>query len=157
MSDFRILSSWSTERKTEEVLECWEYRTGLTTWLQRGSNQRHDLFGFIDLVGVSCQHVGFLCVQATDSNNFSARIKKITKDCYWQVLDVLSAGNRIEVWGWKFYKKLNHWDARRVEIYDIPARASCKRPGLVSRILPTAREEHKFRQQFNVRSIASLT
>ncbi|MDH5183638.1 MAG: hypothetical protein OEX12_07060 [Gammaproteobacteria bacterium] len=71
---------------------------------------RQDLFGFVDVLGVS--EKGTIAVQATSYSNMSARVKKIEDhdNLRW----VREAGWQIEVWGW--HKIKNRWQVRVVDI-----------------------------------------
>ena len=61
--------------------------------------QRKDLFGFGDIVVLDDQF-GSLLVQACVTGSGANRVRKILEDCTEAAIDWLSAGNRIEVWGW---------------------------------------------------------
>lgn len=73
---------------------------------------RHDLFGFADIVAITCDlrnapgppPVGpqLVAIQATSGGNVSSRMKKVAarrEADAW-----VAAGGRVEVWGWRSRK-----------------------------------------------------
>lgn len=86
---------------------------------------KKDLFGFADLVAIIPCFSGATFIQVTSVGNRSARTKKILDECTEQAKIVLSAGNRIEIWGWGRYSWMRkdgtkatkkRWDATRLEV-----------------------------------------
>lgn len=63
------------------------------------TKQRKDLFGFGDIIVLDDQF-GSLLVQACVTSSAPKRVCKILEECTEAAIDWLSAGNRIEVWGW---------------------------------------------------------
>ena len=72
-----------------EVVERWNHHT----------QRRHDLFGFGDILAVKpgCT----VLVQVTSGSNSAARVSKIVNECHREAKAWLSAGNEIEVHGWR--------------------------------------------------------
>lgn len=66
---------------------------------------RVDLFGIIDIVAVHPERPGVLGIQATSYDNISARVKKLEASPNTEIW--LSAGNKLQVWGWRKVK--NRW------------------------------------------------
>lgn len=64
---------------------------------RRAGPVSHDLFGFIDVLGIRGDEV--LAVQSTDVTNMAARVRKIADAEH--VGAVRAAGWRIEVHGWR--------------------------------------------------------
>ena len=79
------------------------YMVGVVERWNQHARIRQDLFGFIDLIYLT--PAGIVGVQVTSASNVSAHIKKIHEECWVAALGWLAAGGRIEVWGWKKYKK----------------------------------------------------
>ena len=80
---------------------------------------KHDLFGFAD-IAVITDDLGVLFIQATAGGNGAARVRKIIDTCGDESRRVIDAGNRIEVWDWRKYKRPTkaggtkvRWDAKR--------------------------------------------
>lgn len=86
----RTLKLLRSEGKVADVSERWNSFT----------NQRKDLFGFIDIVCLDPTNKQTWGVQCTSTGNISARIKKICTECKDNALAWLNAGNYIEVIGW---------------------------------------------------------
>jgi hypothetical protein len=84
----RTLKLLRSEDKVAGISEHWNCFT----------NQRKDLFGFIDIVALGDKQTWG--IQCTSTGNISARIKKITTECRELALAWLKAGNLIEVIGW---------------------------------------------------------
>ena len=102
----RTLKLLRDEGKIAEVSEKWNCFT----------NQRKDLFGFIDIVALDMEAKTTWGIQCTSTSNVNARIKKICIECRENALAWLKAGNSIEVIGWskkgaKGKRKL--WQPRR--------------------------------------------
>lgn len=68
---------------------------------------RHDLFGFIDIVAIAGTTIG---IQACCTGDIRKRERKIKGECKDFARRWLEAGNRIQIWGWKKYKR--HVDRR---------------------------------------------
>ena len=83
-------------------------------WIPQ-TRRRKDLFGFIDIMCVKEGET--LAIQATSYDGVPARVKKIYEECGDALVDVLSAGWTVEVWGWKKKKvgQTNRWSVRRVK------------------------------------------
>ena len=62
--------------------------------------KRHDLFGFIDLVGIHPRLPGVLAIQTTDHGHHAARIKKIKEECREQCENWLRSQNPVWVVTW---------------------------------------------------------
>ena len=62
------------------------------------TKQRKDLFGCIDIVGITEQTAGVLGIQATTTSHMGARIQKSMAEPRLTVW--LKNGNRFIVWGW---------------------------------------------------------
>ena len=84
---------------------------------------KHDLFGFADIAVIINGECGVLFIQATAGGNGAARVRKIIDTCGDESRRVIDAGNRIEVWDWRKYKRPTkaggtkvRWDAKRWEI-----------------------------------------
>ena len=82
-----------------EVVEHWNSHVKI----------RQDLFGIIDILAVGPE--GTLAVQTTSASNFPSRKRKIIESPVTP--DLLAAGWRIEVHGWK--KVRNRWTLARHE------------------------------------------
>lgn len=84
------------------------------------TRRRHDLFGCIDVVALRGDCTGLLGIQSTSASNLSARVSKVLSlDADGAISDWLSAGNRLECWGWrKFAKPVERkwWRANRKAI-----------------------------------------
>lgn len=86
----RTLQLLKKEGKIAEVSEKWNAFT----------NQRKDLFGFIDIVALDATNKGTWGIQCTSTSNVNARINKIQNECKDNAIAWLKAGNHIEVIGW---------------------------------------------------------
>jgi len=72
-----------------------------------GIPRRHDLFNFIDVVGIHVGKQELLAIQTTSYGNLKARIKKAEGlPAYW---GWLMTGNPVEFHGWKKMKN-GKWD-----------------------------------------------
>jgi hypothetical protein len=67
-------------------------------WIPQ-AGRRVDVFGFGDILAVDGLP-GSLLIQATTTENMSARVKKIQTECHDAAKEWLRYGNRIGVWGW---------------------------------------------------------
>lgn len=107
----------SPTQRTLAALKAQGLRAGIVERYVDAIKQRFDLFGFIDIVAIAeGETVG---IQCTSGSNMANRITKIQEDCAEQAREVLQAGWRIEVWGWKKYKKAvdrKFWRPRVEEI-----------------------------------------
>lgn len=72
------------------------------------SKTRHDLYGFIDILAI--REGQTLGLQVTTNSNLSARRAKMLR--LDAVKAFLSAGNRVELWGWE--KRKQRWEYRRL-------------------------------------------
>lgn len=70
---------------------------------------RQELFWIVDVVGVSAN--GTLGVQATSDSNVAARVAKLREAP--TLPQVLAAGWRLEVWGWRKSARSRRWELRR--------------------------------------------
>lgn len=75
-----------------------------------GANIRRDLYGFIDILGISDTDI--LAVQATTDSHLSERVHKI--EDHENLAAVRKAGIRIECHGWS--KKNGRWQCRVVDL-----------------------------------------
>lgn len=80
--------------------------------------QRRDLFGFVDLVALpsaadleTFQSSHTLGLQVTSRSNMGSRKRKIIEESSEEALAMMSAGWRIEVWGWD--KPKHRWRVKR--------------------------------------------
>lgn len=70
---------------------------------------RQDLFGIVDVLAVSA--AGTLAIQATSGAHVAARLAKLREAP--ALPQVLAAGWRLEVWGWRKSAKSRRWELRR--------------------------------------------
>ena len=94
-----------TQRTIDELAKRGYMAEVVERWIPK-TKVRKDLFGFIDILAVNPHRFlsGCLGIQVTTSSNLAARFKKICGPCAEQALNWLTAGNRIEVWGWRKLK-----------------------------------------------------
>lgn len=86
-------------------------------WVSQ-ANRRIDVFGFGDVLALD-DKPGSLLIQACAGSSTSAREKKIVDECVGAACDWLTAGNRIEVWGWRktgAHGKRKLWTLKRSEV-----------------------------------------
>lgn len=86
-----------TSRSLQE-LKKRGYHAGIVEKWNSFARIRIDLFGFIDIVAIKHTENGCWGIQATSTDNMTARVKKalvIPALRSW-----LLAGNRFSVWGW---------------------------------------------------------
>jgi len=109
-----------------------------------------DLFGFADIAVIG-EYSGTLYIQATAGHHGKARVRKIVEDCHDNAMRVLQAGNDIEVWDWRQYKKptkaggtKERWDAVRWRI-------RIKRGQLVAEPISSYLELKEFLKQHRAR------
>lgn len=92
------------------MLESQGYRVAVVEHWNSFAKVRQDLFGVIDVLAIKAGET--LAVQCTSDDNVSHRVKKIRKSD--ALGDMLSAGWRVEVHGWK--KRGRFWVCRSEEI-----------------------------------------
>jgi hypothetical protein len=83
------------------------------------TRRRYDAFGFGDVLAVDPGRTGAVLIQATSGDNVASRVKKICGECSESAALWLSAGNAIEVWGWRKVGprgKRKLWDLRTVVV-----------------------------------------
>ncbi len=80
-----------------------------------GFGMTKDLFGFIDVLVVESQCFGVTGLQVTSDACLQRRVHKIMDERTNEAIRFLTAGNKIEVWGYKRVWVGNRvlWDARR--------------------------------------------
>lgn len=78
------------------------------------ARRRIDLFSCIDVVGIGHGHT--VGVQATSASNLSSRVAKMR--AAEALPDLLAAGWRCVVWGWRKSKRSGRWECREVEVRD---------------------------------------
>lgn len=89
----------SPTSKSLKLLKDDGYTTYIVEHYNAFSKTRHDLYGFIDIVGMRTSEVGLLGIQTTTGTNLSARIKKAEGlDNYWLWL---ACGNDVAFHGWR--------------------------------------------------------
>ena len=107
----------SPTQRTLKACKDQGWIAGVTERYVDAIKQRFDLFGFIDIVAITDnQTIG---IQCTSGSNMANRITKIREECADAARAWLAAGNRIQVWGWKKYKKRvdgRWWQPRIVEL-----------------------------------------
>lgn len=117
----RTLAECRARGWTAEVVERWIPNRGtdengkLTT---RPGGVRKDLFGFCDVVAIT-DTGRMVFIQATSGPNVAARKTKILTECSANLIAVLNAGVKVEVWGWRKLKKpvgRKYWQVRVEEI-----------------------------------------
>ena len=91
----------------DQGYQCWvvEYWNGFT-------HRRVDMFGCIDVVGVSS--LGTIAVQTTAYSGVSERVKKVQGSEFLQ--GMVNAGWQVKVHGWRKVK--NRWQVREVDVKD---------------------------------------
>lgn len=105
----------SSESPTERTLKLLKDR-GYTPWIAEHYNafskRRHDLYNFIDVVGLHPKETGVLAVQTTSGANLAARIQKAELlSNYWKWL---ASGNDVEFHGWRKLK--SGWEPKIVRV-----------------------------------------
>ena len=98
-----------TQRTLKRMREQGWAAEVVEKWIP-GANIRRDLYGFIDIIGISGNET--LAVQTTSYANISSRVKKITE--HENVGIVRDAGWCIQVWGWRKVK--NRWQVKIVDL-----------------------------------------
>lgn len=93
-----------------EKLRADGYLAEVTERWNAWARVRHDLFGFVDILGIKEGET--LAVQATSYSNISARVNKITE--HPNLPAVRKAGWTLQVWGWR--KVNNRWTVKVVDI-----------------------------------------
>lgn len=64
------------------------------------SRKRNDLFGFADVLAVHPDR-GHLYVQVTSGSHVNNRLEKLRENFGNQIADIISAGGRVEIHGWR--------------------------------------------------------
>lgn len=97
---------------------------GMTAQVVERYNQyarrRIDLFGFIDIVVVSCASI--IGVQTTSGDHVAERLNKIREECRDNALAWLRAGGKIHIHGWRKVGprgKRKVWAVRVIGIVEI--------------------------------------
>jgi hypothetical protein len=83
------------------------------------AGKRQDLFGFIDILAIHPELQITLGVQSTTFTHITERMKKIEEACSKAALDWLSAGNQIQIYGWKTMKPRGKRPYRRVAVLHV--------------------------------------
>lgn len=92
------MASSPTQRTLAECVRRGWRACVVEKWIAQ-AGRRIDAFGFGDILAID-QRTGSMLIQATSTDNMSARVAKIRGECKQAATDWLRAGNRIEVWGW---------------------------------------------------------
>ena len=104
----------SLEQRSLEKLQEWGYTATITQYYDKRTYRKHDLFGFVDVMGAHPEEMGFLLVQVTDPGHMKARIKKIYDSPHLEA--ILAAGNRVVVHTWQQIPNTDNWSMGVIEI-----------------------------------------
>lgn len=74
---------------------------------------RKDLFGVIDVLGISSEG-GILGIQATSGSNVSSRMAKAMLEPNLETW--LESGGRFQIWGWRKSAKTRRYVLRKIEL-----------------------------------------
>lgn len=85
--------------KTLTWMKKQGWRIGFASSWNAFSRRRHDLFGFIDYVGLDGQNI--FAVQSTSYNDHSPHLHKITGECREAAKDWIRGGGEILLISWK--------------------------------------------------------
>jgi hypothetical protein len=113
-----------TQRTIREMRRLGRYVDVCERWIANpkhpGGGFRKDLFGFVDLISLDPQR-GIVGIQSC-GQSFKAHLDKIMdSECTENVIEWLSCGGKLEVWGWRKVKlkrggKAMRWQPRIQEI-----------------------------------------
>ena len=108
----RTLEELRRQNKIADKAEHWVSIAGYPA-----GGVRKDLFGFIDILAIETDAI--VAIQATSRVNINARVRKIVGECNTAAKAFLSAGGKIEVWGWEKRKTMvdgRYWFADVVNV-----------------------------------------
>jgi len=107
-------ASVSPTQRSLKQLRDRGYLVWITEHYNAFTQRRHDLYNFIDIVGLNIEEVGILGIQTTTLGGLNARIKKAEElESYWMWL---ACGNDVEFHGWRFLKTSGIWEPKIVKV-----------------------------------------